>query len=100
VYVTSTGRLAYRNDIAAQSVTSQTSVATGTWHTLQVHVVVNGAASQTETWLDDVQISQLSRTESLGTDPIGRVQLGENSTGRTYDVAFDDIVADTAQIAP
>jgi len=55
---------------------------------------------QTETWLDDVQISQLSRTESLGTDPIGRVQLGENSTGRTYDVAFDDIVADTAQIAP
>jgi len=100
VYVTSTGRLAYRNDVAGQSLTSSTSVATGTWHTLQVHVVVNGAASQTETWLDDVQISQLSRTESLGTDPIGRVQLGENSTGRTYDVAFDDIVADTAQIAP
>jgi hypothetical protein len=99
VYVSSSGRLAYRNDVIGQSLTSLTNVSLGTWHTLQVHVVVNGAASQTETWLDNVSISQLSRTESLGTDPVGRIQLGENSTGRIYDVAFDDVVADTAPIA-
>jgi chitodextrinase len=98
VYMASNGRLAYRNDFSQQSVTSQTSVSTGAWHTLQVHVVINGTASQTETWLDDVRISQLSRTESLGTSPIGRIQLGENSTGRTYDVAFDTVVADIARI--
>lgn len=99
VYVAGNGRLAYRNDISAQSVTSPTSVSTGVWHTLQVHVVVNGAAGQTETWLDDVRIGQLSRTESLGSSPVGRIQLGENSTGRTYDVAYDTVIADTALIA-
>jgi len=99
VYVASNGRLAYRNDVTAQSVTSPVGVSAGVWHTLQVHVVVNGAAGQTETWLDDVRIGQLSRTESLGTSPVGRIQLGENSTGRTYDVAFDTVVADTALIA-
>jgi hypothetical protein len=98
VYVASNHRLSYRNDVSQQSVTSTTDVSTGVWHTLQVHVVVNGAASQTETWLDDVPVGQLSRTESLGPDPVGRIQLGENSTGRTYDVAFDDVVADTARV--
>ena len=65
-----------------------------------MHVVINGASSQTETWLDGVRINPLSLTESLGTSPIGRIQLGENSTGRTYDVAFDTVDLSTAFISP
>jgi hypothetical protein len=49
-------------------------------------------------WLDGVRLADLSRSQALGSAPIGRVQLGNNQTGRTYDVAFDDIVIDTAQI--
>ena len=97
-YVTAAGRLGYRNDWSATSTTSTTLVSTGVWHTLQLHVVVNGPSSQTETWFDDVKIAALSKTESLGTDPIGRIQLGENSTGRTYDIAFDTVVADSSFI--
>ena len=91
VYVTNTGKLAYRNDVAGVATTSTTVVTTGVWHDLQVRVLINGATSQTETWLDGVQIDALSKTESLGSTLIRRIQLGENSTGRTFDVAFDNV---------
>jgi hypothetical protein len=44
-----------------------------------------------------MQIASISG--NLGTDPIGRFQLGENSTGRTFDVRFDDVLLDTQPIA-
>jgi hypothetical protein len=96
---TSSGNLGYRNDISAVSATSTTPVAIGVWHELQVRVRVNGDLGQTETWLDGVRIASLSRTENFGTTPVGRLQIGENSSGRTYDIAFDEVVAGTGYIA-
>ena len=96
--VGSTGLLGYRNDVVGQSKTSSTVVTTGAWHEVQVRLRVDGANGQTEVWLDGARIDALSNTESLGTSPIGRVQVGENSPGRTFDVAFDDIVVDTVFI--
>jgi hypothetical protein len=55
-------------------------------------MVVNGTASRTETVLDGEPVPTLTKTESLGTTPIGRFQLGENISGRISDVAFDDVV--------
>jgi chitodextrinase len=100
IYVSNTGKLGYRNDITALSSSSTTSVALGTWHDLQMRVLINGTSSQTETWLNGTRIDALSKTESLGTTPLGRVQLGDNSTGRTYDVAFDGVEVDTSFITP
>jgi hypothetical protein len=34
-------------------------------------------------------------TTNLGSTPIGRLQIGEVNTGRTYRVLFDDVVFDT-----
>jgi hypothetical protein len=99
-YVSSTGKLGYRNDIAGTSTTSTTSVTPATWHDLQMRVLINGTSSQTEVWLDGIRIDALSKTESLGTAALGRVQLGDNSTGRTYDVAFDGVEVDTGFISP
>ena len=77
VYISSTGKLAVRNDAASITTTSTTNVATGVWHDLQTRVQVNGPASQYEVWLDGVHIDALSKTETLGTaagrtDSIGR----------------------------
>jgi hypothetical protein len=91
VYLSSTGKLSYRNDVAAVSRTSSTTVASGGWHELQVRVQIAGASSAVTTWLDGAVVGALTRSESLGTTPIGVVQLGENATGRTFDVAFDDV---------
>ena len=36
--------------------------------------------------------------QSLGPDPVGIIQLGENSTGKTYDVLYDDVAVDTVPL--
>jgi hypothetical protein len=98
VYVTSTGKLAYRNDNTGITTISNTNVTYGVWHALQVHVVINGTNGQTETWLDGVQIDELSKTESLTSTPIRRVQMGENATSRTYNILFDNVTVHTSLI--
>ncbi|MBX6340937.1 MAG: hypothetical protein IRY97_00650 [Thermomicrobiaceae bacterium] len=99
VYVSSTGKLGYRNDVRGKSNTSGTVVSAQAWHEVQVHVVVGGAAGRVEIWLDGDQVEALSHPDDFGSDGIGRVQLGENAPNRSYDIAFDDVAVDTAFIA-
>jgi len=70
------------------------------WHALEFHVVVNGASSTTEVWLDGIKVNDLSIITNLGTGSIGRVQIGEVMSGRTYNVLFDDVIFDIQQIGP
>jgi hypothetical protein len=100
VYVSSTGKLAYRNDVGSTTVTSTTNVSSGVWHDLQVRAFINGASGQVEVWLDGVHIDALSKTEALGSTSIGRIQLGDNSGARTYDVALDDVAVSPSFIGP
>jgi hypothetical protein len=95
--VSSQGKLGYRNLVVGVDRNSSIDVTPG-WHEIRVRVLVAGASSQTEVWLDGAKIDALSRTESLGTDPIGRLYIGETATGRTYDMAFDDVVADESPV--
>jgi hypothetical protein len=90
------GNLGIRNEVAGYHTTGSTPVDTGTWHTVGARVRVNGTAGETEIWLDGVRLADLSRTENLGTTPIGRLQIGENSPDRTYDVAIDEALATTS----
>lgn len=98
VYVSSAGALCSRNDITGVDTVSSTVVTKGSWHELQVHVQVNGSSSQTQVWYDGVQVTGLSKTDNLGTTPIGRLQLGESAAGNTYDIAFDAVIADVVCI--
>jgi hypothetical protein len=94
LYVTSTGKLGYRNDVSGVSTNSATTLTQGVWHTLQLHALVNGASGHVDVWLDGTKLTALGKTEDLGTTPIGRVQLGEDLTGRAFDAAFDDVAVD------
>jgi parallel beta-helix repeat protein len=96
----SSGNLGYRNEVAAVSTTSTTPVSTGVWHEVQVRVRINGASGESETWFDGVRVASLSKVENFGTTPIGRLQIGENSPGKVYDVAFDNVVASASFIGP
>nr|BAL55188.1 OmpA domain-containing protein [uncultured prokaryote] len=95
IFISSTGKLGFRNDVTGQSTTTTTTVTPGTWHTLLLHVVVTSGS--VEVSYDGSQIATISG--NLGTEPIGRFQLGENSTGRTFDIRFDEVVVDTQPIA-
>ena len=96
VSINNLGNLSYRNDLAGTSFNSTVGVGQGSWQTLQVHVRVADTASQVEVWYNDVLV--ITRTEPLSTNPIGILQLGENTTGLTYNIAFDDIVASLSLI--
>ncbi|MDX6720297.1 MAG: large repetitive protein [Solirubrobacteraceae bacterium] len=100
LYVSSLGTLAYRNDVVASSKSSSQTVTSGVWHELQIRTRIAGAASAVEVYYDGAQVSELTRIDSLGTTPIGRLQFGEVTSGRTYDIAFDDVALDTSFVAP
>jgi Concanavalin A-like lectin/glucanases superfamily len=97
LYRSSSGTLSLRNDAGAVTHTSTTSVSVGQWHTLELHAVIAGASGRTEVWLDGQLVSALSTTQNLGTAPIARVQIGDNSGGRAYDVAIDDVRVGTSR---
>lgn len=98
VFLSSTNRLSFRNDIAATSNTSGPLVTTGVWHELQTHLSINGASSQIEVWYDGELIPALSVTANLGTSPIGRVHLGDTSTSNVYNIALDEVAVNTSLI--
>jgi parallel beta-helix repeat protein len=91
LYYDSKKKLGYRNEVGNTSTNSSTTLATGTWYEALVHVVVNGSSSQVEVFLNGSKITALSRTDSLGTTPIGQVVAGESLTGRAYDFALDNV---------
>jgi hypothetical protein len=90
------GRLLYYNEITGASTTSATSISTGAWHELKIHGRINGTAGLVEVWLDGTRLSDVSKTDNLGTAPIGRVYLADPGSAKTWDIAFDDVVLSTA----
>ncbi|MGH2662829.1 MAG: metallophosphoesterase [Actinomycetota bacterium] len=92
------GALQVWNFIRSSSVATSGSITKGRWYDVQVRLKVNGSQSQVQVWLDGATV--LNKTLSLGTTPIGGLLLGEPNTGRSYDVAFDDVVASTAFVTP
>jgi Bacterial Ig domain/Fibronectin type III domain len=94
VYVSTSLKLGLRNDITAANKSSTAAVQLGRWYALDLHVIINGAASTVDVLLDSTRIASLSGTaNNLGTTPVGMLQLGELSTARTYHVFFDDVSA-------
>ena len=96
LFVTGAGKLQLRNDVAAQTFTSATTVTKGVWHEVQLRGNIAGAAGLMEVWYDGQKVTDLSKTADLGTAPttlIGRLQLGEHGTGKSYDIIFDDVAA-------
>ena len=99
IYIDSQGRLDLRNDVAGTS-TVGPAVSAG-WHSVELHLVVNGTSSAIEVWLDGVAVGALTtQAANLGSVGVGQIQLGENQTGRSYDIAFDDVVVGTVRIGP
>jgi len=96
--VNKAGKLLVRNQVAAMEVVSTTILGFNAWHDVTLHVVVAGGSSTVDVSLDGSPVMALSKTMSLGTNPIARVQIGATKAV-TGDVAFDDVYA-TANVPP
>ena len=84
------GVLIARNNATKTTYQSAVPVTGDGWHELQVHLKV-GSSGRFDVSLDAAPIALLSRPDNLGTAPIAQIMIGDTSTGRTFDVAFDDI---------
>jgi chitodextrinase len=92
LYVSQTGKLSLRNNIGSVTTTSTTALASGGWHQVVLHVVVNGPSSSVDVSLDGTAVPDLSLTgQNMGTNLITSLQMGDTATGRTYDIDFDDV---------
>jgi hypothetical protein len=91
VMVNNGGKLVYRNDVAGVTRASTKVVSNGAWHRLQVRVTVAGTNGHVQISLDGVPVQGLDRVESMGTSPVGRVEIGNRPTGKVYDLAIDDV---------
>ena len=81
LFLSSSGLLGLRNDIAATTTTSTVNPGTG-WHTLELHL---GTTTGTiEVWLDGTLVPALTTTTgaNLGPNPVGQLQIGETQTGQ------------------
>ncbi len=92
VYVNASGKLALRNDAGSVTTASTTTMPVGGWHLVTLHALVNGTSSRLDVSLDGTGVPDLTLAgQDLGTSPIAMLQLGDNVTGRTYDIALDDV---------
>jgi hypothetical protein len=92
LYLSQTGKLALRNNVGSVTTTSATSMPSGGWHQVVLHVTVSGTSGSVDVSLDGAPVSDLSLTgQNLGTNPVTGLQVGDNTGGRTYDIDFDDI---------
>jgi hypothetical protein len=98
LYVDPAGRLGYVNDVTGEIVESTVAIDRGRWHELQLHARVDPQNGLAEVWLDEEPIADLTGKAGLGTTAIGRVELGDPSGGRTYDVVFDDVIVQNSFI--
>lgn len=97
VYVGLISHIGYRNERTVTNVNGATAVTPG-WHELEARVLVNGASSEVEIWLDGIRLNDLANAESLGTAPIGRIVLGTDAAGKTFDAAFDEVATGQSRV--
>jgi chitodextrinase len=99
LYLDTTGRISLRNNVGGVTTYSTTTLAAGAWHRFVLHTIVNGTSSSIDVSLDGTAVPGLTLTgQNLGTSPIGKLQLGETSTGRTYDVVLDDVTVSQSSL--
>ncbi|HEY2176622.1 MAG TPA: fibronectin type III domain-containing protein [Mycobacteriales bacterium] len=100
LYVNAGGFLSVRNDAGLVTHAGSATVSTGHWHQVEIGVDTN-PGGQITIWaaLDGTRVTlgtPVTSTETLGNNPIGQLTLGDDVAGRSYDIAIDDVWADTS----
>jgi chitodextrinase len=90
-YVNASGVLVVRSDVTATQLSSGVALGSG-WHDLELCGTV-GVAGAWDLYRDGVKIVN-GWVADTGTDPIGRVQVGDTAA-KTWTVNFDDVRLDT-----
>ena len=92
IYLSPTGKLAIRNNIGGVTAISGTPVTTGVWHLVALDLSMDPSGGTIQAYLDGNLVAGLDLgSQNLGSSPMTTLQLGDTSSGRTFDVYFDDV---------
>jgi hypothetical protein len=98
LYVNANGYLSVRNDAGNVTHTSSTPLAAKQWYHVELYLDVNpGGTITIKAAVNGTPVkftTAVAATETLGTKPVGQVTLGDDVSGRTYDIAIDDLTLD------
>ena len=89
ILLAANGTLGYFNEVGKATRTSSTQLLSG-WHLLEVELTV-GTTGHVRVLLDGTPVPGLDRTENLGSAGVQKLQIGDQVTGRTYDLVVDDV---------
>jgi hypothetical protein len=86
---------------AVERASAQT-LSSGAWHLLEWRVKIGASnTGATTVWLDGAPVGDLSTTaETWGTAPITAFQIGEQRTGLTYAIRYDNAAISTVRVGP
>ena len=89
ILLAANGTLGYNNEVGKTLRTSSTQLSSG-WHLLEVELTV-GTTGHVRVLLDGTPVPGLDRTEDLGSAGVQKLQIGDQVSGRTYDLVVDDV---------
>jgi hypothetical protein len=89
VYLNSSGTIKVLNNVTKASYVGNATLPPGGWH--EVTFAVNETAGTSTGW------NPVVGGQNLGTVPMSNLQLGDDSTGRTYAWCVDDLTVSTVQ---
>jgi len=94
VFVSPTGKIGLRNDIAGENVVGEDEVDTGAWYALGLAIDVAVTGGGLSVLLNGRPAARLEGIGgALGEVPVGFAQVGERGDGKRYTMSFDRFVA-------
>jgi len=98
--VAADGRFQLNNVRISATRTSSARPSLNAWHSLELHLSVNGPQGYAEAWLDGAPVPEVAGAWDLGLNPVAHIMIGDEASGRTLTTYFDDVNVDTAHIGP
>lgn len=98
VKIEPSGRLSYLTGATGIRSESSVTVNPGAWHRLQVFVDTTIEQDNVRIWLDEAELTTMRQDVWFNNDAVNMIEIGDNTTGVTIDMAIDDILVDDAFI--
>ena len=89
----SSGRLAIRNDVTKNRVSSPVRLGLGEWHEIEVHLRT-GSDGVIDVWFDGASMGALTSDGAFSDGGVGFVAIGDSSSSHQFILAVDSVVMD------
>jgi hypothetical protein len=88
------GHISYVSGATGITSQSQVTVTPGEWHQVQIFIDTMQQEDNVRIWLDDLELTTMRQDVWLGEGAVSLVEIGDNTTGVTSDIAVDNVMVD------